>query len=138
MLDVAFFEDDDKICELFYSNYPDFSWIKAQLGYTINLNESSKNVLIFYTFQGDNVITEFLKNNRIVSKDIRKLFTNGVEEIKERQDLGYNVVSMLNNYNIDIEKPDDIRYFIDSVVNSLIDIIYSSPSPAAEFVFIED
>lgn len=124
VLDSPFF-DDNTICELFYSGYPNLSWIRSQLEYTINLKDDIKNVIIFYAYKGDTLITEFLKNKGTISDDVRKLFISSIEDIKQR---GYiNIIDMLKSYGA------DIKIFLEAIVRSLTEVIYLSPKVTYTF-----
>jgi hypothetical protein len=117
---------ETNLCKLFYINYPNMLWIKARLEYTINLDKSLLDLLVFYTYKGDEIISDFINGGYNMNEDIKKLFIEALDDIMERAK--NEDMFKINILNVNIStKINDIGNYLNDIINKIQDIIYKSP-----------
>lgn len=126
-------DTDDRLCLLYYSNYPSDTWLREQMKYTLNLNQEEKDAIHFYTFKGDELLNGYLKQKQL-TPELKQMVGSAFKEIeqqikRDKDTFEYDFSAFLTRYLIDPSKIDYslIPNFIQILNESLYSTILRAP-----------
>jgi len=115
------------MCAVYNKNRPTVEWIQNQIDYFKSLDQLSKDIIFLYSYHGDRIINNYLRNNKVLTpSNMDHFFNNDVYF-----DNIYNIIMKKNISNRTTEK--EISKFLDILIDNIQVIILRAPVPEISF-----